>query len=237
MPARRHLLCFIAIIATSLIAADPPAKEPVFHKAFKNAATEYFSWSRVDDEMRWAPELCRMPNPGRAYASESQDEKTHGRKLYSLFAKDRKDYINMTADKLAKVGQVIVKQSWIPEEVTGKDAEDLRKVKHNHDVAFSSATIVTPRPGAKDDAPGFDRDHFFPFVIKDEKVFKASKQSDLFIMMKLAPQTPDTDQGWVYGTVTHDGKTVTAAGKIASCMKCHADAKNDRLFGLPNVPR
>ena len=233
MPVRRHLVCFISIIAVSLIAADSPEKEPMFHKALKQAAADYLSWSRVDDEMRWSPELCRIPFPGRAYASESKDEKTHGRKLYSLFAKDRKGYLNMTEEKPANIGQVIVKQSWIPEEVTGSQADELRKVTHNQELAFSKETIVTPRPGAKDDAFGGGRDHFYPYVIKGDKVFKASKQADLFIMMKLAPETPDTDQGWVYGTVTSDGKTVTAAGKIASCMKCHVDAKNDRLFGLP----
>jgi hypothetical protein len=59
-------------------------------------------------------------------------------------------------------------------------------------------------------------------------------QSDLFIMLKLDPNATNTDDGWVYGTVTPDAKTVTSAGKVASCMKCHVDAKTDRLFGLPN---
>ena len=78
-------------------------------------------------------------------------------------------------------------------------------------------------------------DHFYPYVIKDDKVFKAGKQSDLFIMLKLDRKTPNTDDGWVYGTVTPDAKTVTSAGKVASCMKCHVEAKADRLFGLAVV--
>ena len=52
-------------------------------------------------------------------------------------------------------------------------------------------------------------------------------------MVKLDPSTPDTDAGWVYGTVSADGKQVNASGRIASCMKCHQQAKHDRLFGLP----
>lgn len=56
-------------------------------------------------------------------------------------------------------------------------------------------------------------------------------RSDLFIMAKLDPKTAGTDQGWVYGTVTPDGKTVTAAGRVESCMKCHQAARHDRLFG------
>jgi hypothetical protein len=55
----------------------------------------------------------------------------------------------------------------------------------------------------------------------------------LFIMFKLAPDTPGTDDGWVYGNVTPDGR-VTAGGRINRCMRCHTrdeDAR-DRMFGL-----
>jgi hypothetical protein len=62
-------------------------------------------------------------------------------------------------------------------------------------------------------------------------VYKAAKPAGLFVMMKLDPKTPGTDAGWVYGTLSADGKAVTAAGKVESCMKCHQDAKHDRLFG------
>ena len=52
-------------------------------------------------------------------------------------------------------------------------------------------------------------------------------------MYKTDPKTPGTDEGWVYGTVTADGKKVTAAGRVQSCINCHQDARNDRLFGIP----
>ncbi len=66
---------------------------------------------------------------------------------------------------------------------------------------------------------------------------KPEQQSALFIMTKLDPTTKDTDEGWIYGTVTPDGKTVTSAGRVESCMKCHIQAKNDRLFGMKeNLP-
>jgi hypothetical protein len=52
-------------------------------------------------------------------------------------------------------------------------------------------------------------------------------------MFKVDPKTKDTDNGWVYGTVTADGKKVTSSGKVESCMKCHQDAPHDRVFGLP----
>ncbi|MFL5331279.1 MAG: hypothetical protein ACJ8C4_20525 [Gemmataceae bacterium] len=228
-------VCLLALFAIAIYAAAPSSPEPAFHKELKLAAAEYFSWGRVDDNMRWAPHLCRPPMPGLAYVSESKDESTHGKKLYSLFAKDRNDYVRHPAGAKAIVGQAIVKQSWIPEEVTGAAAETLRKQLHDQNVAFDPATIVTPRPGHKSDEGARSGDHFFPYSLRGEKVFKATKPADLFIMLKLEPSRSDTDDGWVYGTVTPDAKSVTSAGRIASCMKCHDEAKHDHLFGLPSA--
>jgi hypothetical protein len=56
------------------------------------------------------------------------------------------------------------------------------------------------------------------------------EKGPLFIMFKTGE--PDSDEGWIYATLTPDGKTVTASGKIASCMECHQSAPHDRLFGL-----
>jgi len=105
---------------------------------------------------------------------------------------------------------VIVKESWIPKETTEVEPGNVDYTKY-----------VRTNPG-----------NFYPYASKGGKVYKASKRGDLFIMMKLDPSTPNTDAGWVYGSVTADGKTVTAAGKVESCMNCHQDAKHDRLFGV-----
>ncbi len=61
---------------------------------------------------------------------------------------------------------------------------------------------------------------------------KLGAKSDLFVMFKLDPATQGTDLGWVYGTLSPDGKVVTAAGKLAPCMKCHTDGTQDRMFGM-----
>ena len=50
-------------------------------------------------------------------------------------------------------------------------------------------------------------------------------------MFQAADDAPDTDEGWVYGTVSSDGQTVTSAGRVASCMNCHQEAQHGRLFG------
>jgi hypothetical protein len=66
----------------------------------------------------------------------------------------------------------------------------------------------------------------------ESRFLRTGEQGHLFIMVKLDPSTPGTDEGWVYGTVTPDGKQVTCAGRVESCMGCHRDAPHDRLFGL-----
>jgi Cytochrome P460 len=100
------------------------------------------------------------------------------------------------------VGQTIVKEAWVPEEVKEDDRSQ------------ETANI--------------------PHARKDGRLYRASRKAALFIMFKLDPSTPGTDQGWVYGTVTPDGKQVTSVGRVASCMHCHERAPHDRLFGLPN---
>jgi hypothetical protein len=183
-----------------------------FEQQILDIAAAYTAWGRVDDELRWAPWLCRAPSPGIARASQSDDESTHGRKLYSVFAKNHAAYPDGPQD-----GQVVVKQSWVPELVPDADAG------------------VPPNRFITD--AGIEADHFYPYAKgPDGGIFQASKPAGLFIMFKLDPATPDTDEGWVYATVSPDGQ-VTAAGRVASCMGCHeTSATHERLFGVPLSP-
>jgi len=176
-----------------------------FHEEFLAIAAEYQSYGRVDDEARWAPYLCRGPLPAVPRMSESEQARTHGRKLYSLFAKDRRAYVD-PAGAPDPVGQVIVKESWYPERVDSEMVADEGMTRHS--------------PPMKE------------LVIADGQLYRTGARGPLFIMYKLPPETPSTDEGWVYGTVDTDGK-VTSAGRVGSCMACHVDAPNDRLFGLP----
>lgn len=119
--------------------------------------------------------------------------------------------------KPSPVGQVIVKDAWRPEEVDVATPQKpvFRKVK------VRLGDSVTER-----------EDSFVPYTLQGGHLYHAASKSALFIMYKLEPGTPGTDEGWVYGTVTADGKQVTSAGKVESCMRCHKDAPHDRLFGL-----
>jgi hypothetical protein len=174
-------------------------------------AAEYTAWGRVDDELRWAPFLCRQPYPGITRVSQSNDEATHGRKLYSVFAKNHDAYPNGPHD-----GQVVVKQSWIPELVPDADA-GLLPIHYTTDA-------------------GINADHFYPYAQGDGGVYRAGAAAGLFIMFRLDTATPDTDEGWVYATVSPAGQ-VTAAGRVASCMGCHeTSATHERLYGVPLSP-
>lgn len=212
--------------------ADSPKDDAVvnvkqFHDRLLKIAEIYPVYGRVDDEARWAPELCRLPSPAKSQFSKSTDETTHGQKLYSLFARDRAAYLKSSVPGAA--GQVIVKESWVPLELEGKP---------------KGPQYLAPRPrAAKPIEPPRDlapigklatftyQGIFDPFTEKAGKWYKADRRGELFIMMKLDPKTAGADDGWVYGTVSADGKKVTSAGRVASCMKCH-DTRPTRLFGL-----
>jgi hypothetical protein len=70
-------------------------------------------------------------------------------------------------------------------------------------------------------------------MVDGQPIAAASTQKNgLFIVMRMGPSTPNSDEGWVYGTVTADGTKVTSAGRVQSCMECHVGAPHERLFGL-----
>jgi hypothetical protein len=64
------------------------------------------------------------------------------------------------------------------------------------------------------------------------KKYKAGDRGPLFVMMRFDDKRDGTDRGWIYATLTEDGREVTSAGKVESCMGCHNDAGDDRVFGV-----
>ncbi|MBL8754899.1 MAG: VWA domain-containing protein [Planctomycetes bacterium] len=132
----------------------------------------------------------------------SEAEKEHGQKLYLLYARQAEGLEYVTKGEPAKLGQTLVKESW---------------------------TCVDGEPTGPTEASAR---HFGPLVLHEGvRTCHAGDFHGLFVMHKLDPATEGTDQGWIYGTVDRTG-TVTAAGRIGSCMKCHQDTAEDRRFGL-----
>ncbi len=223
-------LLFVASLPVATAhAAGPPQSEEnnrAFHSQLLKIAAEYKTYGRVDDETRWAPYLCRMPMPSMARFSKSQNAATHGRKLYYLFAKDRPAYITMKLGATLKPGQAVVKESWHPQETSRKLSHKLWEDMERDPLHKPTARNKKPR------GIFLEGGSYYPYVQKDGKTYHASKKAGLYIMYKTQTVTDATDNGWVYGTVTSDGKTVTSAGRVQSCMNCHQEAKYDRLFGL-----
>jgi hypothetical protein len=202
---------------TAVTPVDPapvPARseenDPRWHATLRAIAAGYAQWGRVEDEMRWAPWLCRMPMPARARLSDSGDDATHGRKLYTLYAKDpvaygaRKSAMpEPDAPALVDLTQVVVKEAWRP--------------------------VVSDVP-AQGMMGGERRENLLP-ALHDGKAYVPGEKAGLYVLFKPGKTDLDTDAGWVYGTIAPDG-AVTSAGKVASCMGCHQENAG-RLYGLP----
>ena len=133
------------------------------------------------------------------------DGATHGRKVYYVFTKSRLDYFR-TVGATGPASPSPPGQAIVKESWTAEPAEPAR----------GSAN------------PAGDPS----LVMSEGRYFRAGKKSDLFIMTKVDASAPGTDGGWIYGTVSADGKTVIAQGQIAACAGCHQGAPHDKLFGL-----
>jgi hypothetical protein len=206
----------------SPLEGDGTAQGRLFEDKLLEIAASYESYGRIDAAARWAPTYCRarVVGPATPTFSRSEDTDTHGQKLYSLFAKEHSPLGSYTLKgQPSPVGQVVVKESWVPEEVKD-EGTPLKPLTRKVQVRSGDRLVE-------------QEDSFLPYTRKDGHLYHAKEKGPLFVMFKTEPGTPSTDEGWVYGTVTADGKAVTSAGRVESCMKCHQDAPHDRLFGLP----
>lgn len=188
--------------------------ESRFASRLQKIATEYKSYGRADDRLRWAPAFCLLPPPPHARISEAKPDSPHGRKLYYVYARNPIAYDSSSEQP---TGQAIVKEAWTPEPCELPFAPE----------ELNRGRMDMTRP-IETDAAG----SYVPYAVADGKGFRAGEQAGLYIMYKVDAAEPGTDRGWVYGTLAADGRTVTAAGRIASCIACHEAAPRDRMFGL-----
>jgi hypothetical protein len=200
--------------------------DPIFAELLRRAATGYREWGRVDERPNLAPMLCRAPSgldfgfPSHARLSGA-DDAPHGRKLYYLFAAlDGRDArhlyggLGTPAAQAIPVGLTIVKQSW---------------------AAVPSTRAITSEPVLEGDdyIMAVDQPEPITWVVHEGQRLDVGEQAELFVMTKIGESDmPGTDAGWIYGTLTADGKTVTSAGLVQRCMDCHEAATHERLFGL-----
>lgn len=245
MPYRHACKALVVLLTTGCFSSnmhsdetDQPAKKPAkesndpYQTRLLDIGRSYESY-RMLHELRYTQALC-MPIVNSSYKDRSFIDRSfiptelirlskagntpHGRKMYFLFNKEEPN--SDKSHEMHPVGQVIVKEAWTPEEV----AKDLR---------FDPDRMTT-RTRRHKTRKGVQTSEFkySPYVEKDGKFYHARAKAELFIMFKMDPKTPGTDQGWVYATMTSDGKKVLSAGLLKSCMKCHCDAPNDRVFSV-----
>ncbi len=78
--------------------------------------------------------------------------------------------------------------------------------------------------------PGWTPGKFNPYLhAPDGKTYRMGAPAGLFVVMKTDAGTPDTDDGWIYGTSDENG-TVTSVGRVKSCMGCHQSAPEGRIL-------
>jgi hypothetical protein len=205
-------LIFSLALVSSTAFADPAT-------TIHDAATAYKTWTRVDEMPNIAPQLCRQPK-GDDFGRSAEVRKTaastgpHADKLYYLWASEKFAYRELgqkDAQKLP-IGFAVVKESF------GSKKHD----PHSDLPVDRAHTITTP----VDAIPA-------PVTTLETKsgILEIDQPKGLFVMAKVG-DIEGADHGWIYGTVSPDGK-VTSAGKLATCMGCHVSAKyEDRLFGL-----
>ena len=215
-----HRVLALTLLLATTAYAEPDARHV---DAIRTAATAYKAWRRVDERPNLAPILCRSPLPSD-YGAPSHvrmsaaDDAPHGRKLYYLWASDKKLYID--SKSTLPVGFTIVKESF-----------DAVASKAPHAAPSQAPDEQRDLRQVIGDLPPIDS-----MVTDKGERLTTGKRKDLYIMTKVGDQ-PGSDAGWIYGTVAPDG-TVTSAGRVANCMGCHVEsATHERLFGLPVAPK
>ncbi len=195
----------------------PRDDENTRRRSILDAAREYRDFEFVYTTPNWSPLDCRRPEKSGTF-SASAESTTHGQKLYFLFVRESMAYWMASRLATQPIGQTLVKETWLPVEVDPDDPL----------VAIHSGESVESNVGnPHDDNP------LIP-VQRDGKSYQPGSKGPLFIMHYLGKYAHDIDNGWIYATLTPDALSITAIGRIESCMKCHNDAPHDRLFGMKN---
>lgn len=210
----------LAAVAGIAIQLDQQEISDAAISQVRAAIREYQTWQRVSDLAHWAPTLCSIPSLIGAQLSDSKDERTHGKKLYFLFARDASAYWAVGTPESAQQppnGQSIVKESWTHTRVPGPP----KRIDLNARVADQNAFREFPPE----------------FALLDGQWHRTDKPAGLFIMTYLGEDNPNTDAGWIYATTNPSGDQINSIGLIESCMGCHTKAPHGRLFGLPYARR
>ncbi|MFK7991585.1 MAG: hypothetical protein AB8I08_36550 [Sandaracinaceae bacterium] len=226
--ARRLALACTALVLLSALAHLAEAQQGP--RWLQELVSEYRAFGRVDDELRWAPFLCRLPMPSAARVSQAAAG-PHGRKVYFVYASDRAAYVGLTRGGTATppIGFTVVKEAFSPRAV---DAAELDA---------RPGWTALPIPGAPEtsegagfamlgaEGRGTSRNVYRPIHDESGQLTGAGAFRGLYVMRYVGAGAR-TDAGWVYATIDADGQ-VTSSGLNRTCMSCHRSAPHGRLFG------
>jgi hypothetical protein len=184
----------------------------------------YFGRLEIYTSLRHALTSCVALAPGQLeiQVSVSEDKETHGEKYYRLLYSSP----NELYEELQKLddGRVVPRLKY----QNGADLQpaagtDLEYIAPIGQLIVKQTFEVSP----VNEMTSLVTNTTMPF----EHLAQTQFARELFIMLKRPPGTPGSDNGWVYGVLTPDGKEVIRAGALNDCMKCHTQTGRDRLFG------
>ena len=198
------------------IQASGDASPDDLSKLMLAIAHDYPAYGHAEGEMsydyRFAPGMCRGVGGPSARISESDDPATHGSKLYTVYARNRDAYMSLWEAKWARRRQEM--DSPPQDQPIGQ-------------VIVKESFAPTQMPDDERMGSGLKA------AVRDGKRYRPGARRDLFVMVNLGANVKGTDSGWVYGTLSPDYRSVTSAGLVQSCMKCHDSLPIGRVFGLP----
>lgn len=200
--------------------------DPKWVARVSEIAREYQKLDKVTDELRISPELCRAwPLPFGPQASMSGDAATHGRKMHHLYTSEGWAYWF----RVMNTSEALTREWPIDQTPIGKAAAGTVVVKEAFQPIDGVLRTATRSELKIDPQSKANEPKYLPVT--------TGSFDGLFIMFKVEPGTPGTDEGWVYATVGQDRTTITSAGAVASCIDCHRDSTCDRLLGPPAFQR
>lgn len=220
-------------LALVLALAAPHARAQREGEWLTSVAREYRRWGRVDDELRWAPFLCRMPLPSVARVSRAAPG-AHDRKVYFVYASDHRAYVELTHQPRGRPAQgfTVVKEAFHPR-VLAPDEPTVpaggfgphHPLPSPPDAGLGEPT--GPEAGFFGEA---SPDVYRPTSDGEGRAVGAGDFGGLYVLRYVGRRVRGTDEGWIYGTVDPSGE-VTSSGVVERCVGCHRVAPHGRLFG------
>jgi hypothetical protein len=232
-----------------------PVNQGEIRSKLEQVTREYNARGPLWDGLVHASPRCTPPMIGPVMSSADPGS-PHADKLYLLYATPPSAYVSAigrlpadagvdTTQPLAVVKEAFVALPATPEEARIYEAQKKHSEYYNkRDKEWRKTHKDMPPPDPNEPPNPQLPKPWDQYATVDGKLYSKGPLYALFIMLKCAEDTPDTDRGWVYATAapvpradtapdqpTAGPVVITSMGKIESCMECYVESKHDRLLG------